>query len=67
MPRKPAAKKAEPKAKKTKVVEKIEEVKAPAIPDGIVEGIYSTSVYKDGDKISFDIDWDKLKEHMRTV
>jgi hypothetical protein len=65
MPRKPAAKKTEPKpTKKKKEVE--ENIVAP-VKDGIEIGNYSTTVYKNGDKISFDIDWDKLREYMRTV
>ena len=33
----------------------------------IVVGNYSTTVYQNGEKISFDIDWDRLREYMRTI
>jgi hypothetical protein len=35
--------------------------------DGTIDGEYSRSVYVNGELISFDIDWDKLKEHMKKV
>ena len=65
MPRKPAAKKIETKTPKKK--KEVEEVIVAPVKDGIEIGNYSTTVYKNGDKISFDIDWDKLREYMRTV
>ena len=72
MPRKPSAKTAAPKtkaAKKEKVVEKVVETPnaVEILADGVYEGVYSKTVIKDGQKISFDIDWDKLREHLRTV
>ena len=33
----------------------------------IVVGNYSTTVYQNGEKLSFDIDWDRLREYMRTI
>ena len=65
MPRKPAAKKTEPKPNKKK--KEVEEIIIAPVKDGIEIGNYSTTVYKNGEKISFDIDWDKLREYMRTV
>lgn len=35
--------------------------------NGVVEGLYSTTVYKNGEKIDFQINWDKLKDYMKTV
>ena len=54
--------KSESKPKAKKVVKK----ESPAIT-GTIQGEYSTSVYNNGELISFDIDWDKLKEHMKKV
>ena len=70
-----------PAKKEAKVapVKKPRQAKAQAIvPDGMVvapkfegtytvTGNYSTSTYNNGDLISFDIDWDRLKEHLRKV
>ena len=56
-----AVKKSESKSKKTKTVEVKTE------KHGTVIGEYSTSVYDNGKLLSFDIDWDKLKEHMKKV
>ena len=36
-------------------------------PNGVVEGLYSTTVYENGEKIDFQINWDKLKDYMKTV
>ena len=55
--------KSESKPKAKKAVKKESSV---AIT-GTVQGEYSTSVYNNGELISFDIDWDKLKEHMKKV
>jgi hypothetical protein len=54
--------KSESKPKAKKVVKK----ESPAIT-GKIQGEYSTSVYNNGELISFDIDWDKLREHMKKV
>ena len=35
--------------------------------DGIVEGNYSKALWNNGELVSFDIDWDKLAEHMKKV
>lgn len=35
--------------------------------NGVVEGLYSTTVYKNGEKIDFQINWDKLKDYMKTL
>lgn len=35
--------------------------------NGEVQGEYSKSVYVNNELISFDIDWDKLKDHMKKV
>ncbi len=53
--------------KPTKKKKEVEEVIVAPVKDGIEIGNYSTTVYKNGEKISFDIDWDKLREYMRTV
>jgi len=34
---------------------------------GNVVGLYSTSIYNDGELVDFIIDWDKLKEHVKSV
>jgi len=65
MPKKPAVKKSEPK-KKTTSNKVIEPTVAP-ITTGVIEGNYTKTVYENGEKISFEIDWDRLKEYMRTV
>ena len=58
-----AAKKAETKTK-TVTAPAVE----PAEPKtGTVTGLYSESVYNNGELISFNIDWDKLKEHVGKV
>ena len=62
MPRKPATKKVEPKTTKKK-----KEVASEPIISGKVEGNYTTTVYENGDKISFEIDWDKLKQHVASA
>jgi len=35
--------------------------------DGIIIGEYSKSVWNNGELVSFDIDWNKLAEHMKKV
>jgi len=50
---------------KTPRVKKIESPKL--LKDGVIEGEYSKSVYNNGELVSFDIDWDKLKEHMKKI
>jgi len=72
MPKKTSAKtttlKTKPTKKEKTTVKSTEMPKAVEIlPDGVYEGVYSKTVIKDGHKISFDIDWDKLRDHLRTI
>ena len=46
---------------------KVKKIEAPKTVDGVVEGEYSKSLYNKGELVSFDIDWDKLKEHMKKI
>ena len=46
---------------------KVKKIEAPKTVDGVVEGEYSKSLYNNGELVSFDIDWDKLKEHMKKI
>lgn len=61
------------KEAKAAPVKKPRQVKTEAIVAPVVEGTYtvtgnySTSTYVNGDLISFDLDWDRLKEHLRKV
>lgn len=57
-----APKKATSKTRTT--VEKVQFLKT---KEGIIDGEYTRSVYVDGELISFDIDWDKLKDYMKKV
>jgi hypothetical protein len=57
-----APKKASSRTKTT--VEKVQFLKT---ADGTIDGEYTRSIYINGELISFDIDWDKLKEHMKKV
>ena len=52
-----------PVKKKTPSKKKVTE----QIKDGVEIGNYSTTVYQNGEKISFDIDWNRLREYMQTV
>lgn len=55
-----------PKAKKpTKVKSELVEVK-PEEP-GVYVGNYSVRTVDNDGKVSFDIDWDRLREYMKTV
>ena len=55
-----------PKAKKpAKVKTEVFDVK-PEEP-GVHVGNYSVRTVDNNGKVSFDIDWDKLREHMKTV
>lgn len=35
--------------------------------NGEILGEYSKSVYNNGELVSFDIDWDKLRDHMKKI
>ncbi|NDG32866.1 hypothetical protein EB118_22710 [bacterium] len=50
-----------PKPLKVKKTESIE------VKNGVFEGEYSKSLYNNGELVSFDIDWDKLKEYMKKI
>jgi len=46
---------------------RIKKAESPEIKSGVFEGEYSKSLYNNGELVSFDIDWDKLKEHMKKI
>ncbi|NDB84985.1 MAG: hypothetical protein EB127_20135 [Alphaproteobacteria bacterium] len=53
------------RVKKTEKV--LPSLTTPEAKSGTVQGVYSTSVYANGELVSFEIDWDKLKDHLKTV
>lgn len=60
-------KKSDAPKKSSKTKSKDDDIKTLKMNDGTVQGEYSTSVYNNGELISFDIDWDKLRDHMKKV
>jgi hypothetical protein len=57
-----------PKGRPKKVKEvKAEVVAVEQVKDGTFKGEYSTSLYNNGELISFDIDWDMLKKHVQSA
>ena len=62
--KRPDTPKPEKQSRTKKTVTQIETLK---MPDGTVDGEYSRSVYVNNELVSFDIDWDKLREHMKKV
>ena len=54
-----------PKGRPKKIKEAVKVVEQPAPKlDGKIEGMYSTSLWNNGELISFDIDWELLKKHV---
>ncbi len=60
-------KKSDSPKKSSKTKSKDDDIKTLKMNDGTVQGEYSISVYNNGELISFDIDWDKLRDHMKKV
>jgi len=50
-----------PKQSKKKLILK------PQVKDGEVKGEYSTALWNNGELVSFDIDWDKLKKIVESL
>ena len=64
---KPAKKEAKVAPVKKPRQAKIEVDAVEQVKDGTFKGEYTTYAYNNGELISFDIDWDRLKEHLRKV
>lgn len=64
-PRKKAETSKTPKEGKTKT--SVTKTEVLVDRNGEILGEYSKSVYNNGELVSFDIDWDKLRDHVKKI